>query len=394
MRTPPTASDESLVCGRAAETEEIVLNCRSGRLTVVDSEPDLGVSTLLRAAAEPALRRDGFITVVYSDWQGRHIGAQLRQAVISAVKDQTGANINPEFDSLRDIIARVIRVTEKPVAILLDQFEEYLRCHWGTEVSDDFDAAIANVVTSRTTGLVIGIESQGIEILERLSQQIPNLLGHRVTLGPLTSDAARDAVSHYAARAKMEIESAAVAEIVASPAVASGEGVNPLMVRLAADRLFEAERRAGSSAARASTLRSHGGADHLVMRSLDPLMLELGMTQAALFSRWFPFLYAHGRRRVVSEKTLRGHSGNRTRTAIRLLPKLIQYGLMATYETSNGMRFTIARGATALILEDWRRRRESSLQTKQRALFGLAFVLIAAIVLIAGYVAYKMFSTK
>jgi hypothetical protein len=86
--SPLSATDEAALCGRSAEVENIVENCRASRLTVVTSTAGLGASSLLRAGAEPALRRAGFITVLYSDWQGRTLAPQFRDAIVRAVHEQ------------------------------------------------------------------------------------------------------------------------------------------------------------------------------------------------------------------------------------------------------------------------------------------------------------------
>jgi hypothetical protein len=65
-----THNDATLLCGRADVIREIVDNCRAQRLTVLTSEPGLGVTSVLQAGVLPALRRRGFVVASFSDWQG------------------------------------------------------------------------------------------------------------------------------------------------------------------------------------------------------------------------------------------------------------------------------------------------------------------------------------
>jgi len=66
-----TQNDAALLCGRADVIRGIVDNCRAERLTVLTSEPGLGVTSVLQAGVLPALQRRGFIVACFSDWQGR-----------------------------------------------------------------------------------------------------------------------------------------------------------------------------------------------------------------------------------------------------------------------------------------------------------------------------------
>jgi hypothetical protein len=82
-----THNDANLLCGRTDEIREIVDHCRAQRLTVLTSEPGLGVTSVLRAGVFPALRRRGFIVVYLNDWQGRFFAASLKEAIASAVRE-------------------------------------------------------------------------------------------------------------------------------------------------------------------------------------------------------------------------------------------------------------------------------------------------------------------
>ena len=336
--TPLTADDEKLLCGRVAEIETIVENCRASRLTVVTSPPGFGVSSLLRAGAAPALRRDGFITVVYSDWQGRSIATRFRDTVIQAVHEQADGSFMAIPEPLIELLARAQTKTGRPVAIVLDQFEDYVRCHTGTDVSDDFDAELANAISTRTGHFVIGLQTPSVKAFERLSQYVPNLMGYTIKLRPLTEDAARELVARTAAAAGIEVEPAAADLLVAAPVAMIAttpdhpSGVHPLFVKLAAERLFEAESILKSKLARASTVVANGGADRMILDALDPAIHELGTTHGELLFRWTPLLVSsEGRRSTPSEKALVDHSGKWNRFALTLLPLLVKSGLLRTH---------------------------------------------------------------
>lgn len=51
------------------------------------------------------------------------------------MRDQADPNFLAESETLPEMLARIRRRTGRPVALVLDQFEDYLRCHNGTDLS-------------------------------------------------------------------------------------------------------------------------------------------------------------------------------------------------------------------------------------------------------------------
>lgn len=389
---PLGVSDEDLLRGRTPEVLTIVENCEINRLTVVTSAPGLGLSSLLGAGVVPALQRAGFITVVYSDWQGRSFVTRLGEAIAVAVRDQTGSSFAADLEPLQDLLARARQHSGKPLAVLFDQFEDYLRCHKGTDISDDFDAMLSKTVSARVSPFVIGLQTQAIPAFERFSQHIPNLFGHRITLLPLSAHAAKELVRAAAARTGMEVEPEAVDQIVDSPAVTVTGGVHPLFANLAADRLFKKEAKLHSSRASADTLEENGGVESMILRSLDPLFDEMKSSRSELFFRWTPLLLTQdGHRRAATEKALTAVSGRWKRFVKTLLPLLVKNGLLRTIEMQEGTRYEFARESISVVVRDWSQRREASLVVRRRVMFRMSAILT---VIAMGYVVYVFLTLK
>ena len=393
--TPLSAADEDLLCGRAAEVETILHNCEASRLTVITSPPGLGASSLMRAGAEPALRRANFITVVYSDWQGKFVAGRLREAIVSAVHEQADGSFMAESAPLMDVLTKAQAKTGRPIAVLLDHFEDYVRCHSGTEVADDFDAQLANAISWRAGRFVIALQAPSVTAFERLGQYIPNLMGFTIKLPPLTADAAKQLVTKIAACSEIELEPAAIEELVAAPTAlvaASPDhpaGVHPLFVRLGAERLCDAELVLKSKVGRTSTLAANGGADKMIRESLDPAIHELGVTHGELFFRLIPLLISPDDHRLaVSEKAILDHSGKWSRFALTLLPLLIKSGLMRTVATHLGVRYEFGRESTCVIVRDWWVRAEAAIVARQRAQFRVRSISIAAGAIVVAYLIY------
>ncbi len=393
--TPLGAADEDLLCGRAAEVEIILRNCEASRLTVITSRPGLGASSLLRAGAEPALRRANFITVVYSDWQGKFVAGRLREAIVSAVHEQADGGFMAESAPLMDVLTKAQAKTGRPIAVLLDQFEDYVRCHSGTEVADDFDAQLANAISWRAGRFVIALQTPSVAAFERLGQYIPNLMGFTIRLPPLTPDAAKQLVTKIAARSEIELEPAAIEDLVAAPTalVTAGPdhpaGVHPLFVRLGVERLCDVELVLKSTVGRASTLSANGGADRMIRESLDPAIQQLGVTHGELFFRLIPLLLSPADHRLaVSEKALVEHSGKWNRFLQTLLPMLIKSGLLRTVATQHGVRYEFGRESTCVSVRDWWVRAEARIVARQRAKVRVRSISMAVGAILLAYIIY------
>lgn len=393
--TPLGADQEKQLFGRDHEIETILYNCKVGRLTVVTSPPGMGASSLIRAGVEPALRRAGYTTVVYSDWQGKSVAKQLRDAIVRAIHEQTDGAFIATPESLLDLLAFAEQKTGKTVAVLLDQFEDYVRCHSGTDISDEFDAELANAISTRSGRFVIGLQTPSVSAFERLSQYIPNLMGFAIKVPPLSIEAAKQLVNGSASEAGMTVEPAAIDMLVASTVAAVEGGVHPLFLKLAAERLFDAEFVLKSKVARASTLAANGGADRLILEAVDPVVAQLGSTHTELFFRWIPFfLSKEGTRQAASEKALTEHAGKYSRFVKSLLPMLTRSGLMRSLATSAGVRYEFARESTSVIVKDWWSRSEAAIIARQRAQFRVRSISIAAGAIILAYLVYLFVGRK
>ena len=360
---PLSAAEEDLLCGRAAEVKTIVENCQAGRLTVIQSPAGFGASSLLRAGVEPALRRAGFITVVWSEWQGRTVSQRLRDAIVAAVEQADKGYAAPR-EPLAGLLKNAEARTGRPIAVLLDQFEDYLLCHSGTDVSDDFDAELSHAISSRAARFVIALHPGAVPELERLSQFVPNLLGYAFTLAPLDEESAREMVR------RSGIDSGIMEEIVRMPIAAVEGGVNPSFVALAA-------RGRGASAER------------IVLTSLDSAMEQLRGAHRNLLLKWIPALVSSDRHRLaVSQKTLLERSGGSATAVAELLRILIKAGLLRSLTTSLGVRYQLPQGWMAPVIHDWWTRTTARRAERRQTMFRAVSVLVGVIALVAAFLIY------
>lgn len=399
-RSPLSTWDEHVLFGRASEVEQIVENCKADRLTVVTGAPGLGMSSLLRAGVTPALLRADFITVVFTDWQGRSLPARFREAIAVAIHEQGDGAFASAVEPLCDLLERAQTKTGKTVALVLDQFEDYLRCHSGTDVSDNFDAELSKAISNRAGRFVIGLQEQELAEFHRLSQYIPNLMGYSFSLAPITQDAAKEMVCATVAHADLEVEPAAVDLLVSAatamvPFASGPPGVHPLYAKLAAERLCGAEANQKSQQARAETVLANGGADRMILESLDFVIDSMGDVHTDLFFRWNQLLLTpDAHRQPASEAALLEHAGRWNRFGATLLPLLQKNGLLRAIELPQGMRYELTRDSMGVVIRDWWSRKESAIIARQRAMFRVRSISIAVGAIVLAYLIYLFVGIK
>jgi hypothetical protein len=382
-------------CGRKREVRVIEDHCRAGRFVVITAEPGMGLTTLLEEGLSASWRAEGCITLVHRDWQGRGFATDLRGALAAAVREQADDSFFAQPETLAEAIERVRYRTGRPLAILLDQFEDYLRCHTGTDISDSFDAELSHAIADRQCQFVIGLQEHAVESFRRFSQYIPNLLGSRVTLGAMDSDEARELVERIAEVDKVRFERAVVDALVRAPAARAGDGVHPYFVAAGVRRLIETAAEKKVQVVGESMVAVHGGADRLILESLDAKLSELNSTQTELFFRWCNVLISDtGQRLAVTSEWLMQYAGKLNRFGMALLPILIEEGILRTIELQGQIRYEIARECDAALIRDWWKRREAALVARQKAQFRVRSISVAVGSIVAMYVIWLVLSVR
>lgn len=376
---------------------------------MLSSEPGLGVTSLLQAGVFPELRGQGFIVAVFREWQGRFFVTHLKEAIAEAVRAQADpVFFVQEGEDVEDLLGRIRTLTEKQAVVLLDQFEDYVRCHADTILSDSFDAELANAITKRKGVFVIGLQEHAIPAFERMRQHIPNLLGFHTVLQPIAMQAARDAVLAEARAIELEVEPEALDALVTAPMVirpqaepgqdpviTSETKVHPFYLKLASGILLEAEARVKSPRIRAETIEVRGGVDRIVLSALDDMLAELGTTQTDLLFRWCNLLISPEKHRLaVTEKGLTEYAGKLNRFVPGLLEHLTGTGLLRPVEAGDTVRYEIARECCAPILRDWWERRETTIVARRRAVFRITSISLAVSAIVLAYIIWLIFGRR
>jgi hypothetical protein len=388
-----------VLAGRDRELRDIVEDCAAGRLVVLSADPGFGTTALLSEGVAPELRGRGFIVVSVSAWQGRDLLTDLKEAVSQAVREQADETFFALEElsplSLMEMLQAIRARTRRHIALLLDQFEDYLGHYSGTDISEVFDAELSHSIAARRGHFVIALHRSALTEFERFAHYIPNLLGSHVTLGPLNAPAARELVAGEAARLGVEIEASAIALLMTAAAVARDGGFHPFFLKAGATRLLEGARDRKSGKVGPAAIEVFGGPDRLVLESLDDTIGCLSPTHLELFFRWGNILFSpEGRRVAQSEQALTDFSGKLNRFALSLLPRLIELRILRTVELSGNPRYELRCESTAVLVRDWWGRRETALIARRRAQFRVRSISVAVGSIVVLYAVWLLIGLK
>jgi WD40 repeat protein len=303
-----TDDDAFLFFGREREREIIVANLIASRLTVLYGASGVGKTSLLRAGVAHRLREDPEVAVaIVGAW-----GGDPTRTVIDAVSDAVGSQPS---GTLADQLDAWSLQLAGDVYLILDQLEEYFLYHGTSESPDGLIDCVPAIVNRRDlrVHVLLSIREDALAQLDSLKSRIPNLFGNVLRLDHLTRDAARAAVEHPLERYRSregegpteigpELVETVLDEVTAGR-VDVGEGgrgrpkaspdkgrIEAPYLQLVMQRLWEAERDAGSPTLRLETLRTLGGAERIVEGHLHQAVDALTPAQRDFAAVIFEYL--------------------------------------------------------------------------------------------------------
>lgn len=399
--------DALLFFGRERDVRVIESNLLAARLTVLYGPSGVGKSSVVRAGVVRRLRSlpEEPVVVVGSGWGGD-------PATTLAAEVASAASVEP--GPLVDVVERAQRT--RPVYLVLDQAEEFFVYH---PDDDAFERALAEVVLRplRANVLVV-VRDDALARLDAFRGLLPGVFGNLLRLAPLDRSAARAAIvgpldrfaeltgesvtaePELVERVLDEVEVGRIERGFGGRGVTDApveEGVETPYLQLVMERLWNEERRAGSSELRLATLERLGGARKIVGDHLERAMNELVPSAQAVAAAMFAHLVTPSGTKIahrpadlaafasVSESELRG-----------VLEELLALRIVRTEERG---AYTIFHDVLASEVLDWRRRFEAeqvleseraAAARRHRRLAFIAIGAVAAAVAAAGLTVWAM----
>jgi WD40 repeat protein len=322
-----TRDDVRFFFGRDRDRELIVANLIASRLTVLYGETGVGKSSVLRAGVAHHLRAEArrdaekrgappHAVCVFDRWQDDPVEG-IGKAAAATVRAALGRDdVSPQGgETLADRLGGWTELLGGDLYLVLDQTEEFFLYHESEGARNPFVEELAEVV--RRPGLrvsvLISLREDSVAKLDRFKGPIPNVLGNYLRLDYLDRAAGRGAIlgpiaqfNAHAGNGQVEIEDELVDAVLGEVATGrlelgpagrgsvEGKGGNGRIetpfLQLVMQRLWDEERRSGSSVLRLRTLRSLGGSEQIVHDHLNQAMEGLASADRDVAASVFDYL--------------------------------------------------------------------------------------------------------
>lgn len=352
--------------GRERERDVIVANMLATRLTVLYGESGVGKSSLLAAAVVPALRdaAGGAPVVLRDTWSG-----ELEHLPSRFERDEEGY-------------------------LLLDQFEEYFLYH-DEELLHDLPELLA---TTRVN-VLIALREDTLARLDAFKAAIPGVFANQLRLEHLDVEQARRAILGPLARWKeltgehVDAEPSLV-EAVVDDVVVGGGHVEAPYLQLVLERVWEAEREAGSWLLRRSTLDGLGGAASIVRDQFRGALEELPADEQDVAAAMLEHLVTPTGTKIAHRAAdLSQYAGVEEPTLRRVLDRLTRERIVHSVDGSD--RYEIFHDVLAEPVSAWRLERRvvaerAAAQRRQRRLYAVFGIALVALLIVAGLAVWAL----
>jgi len=330
--------------GRERDQRLIIANLLAAPLTILYGASGVGKSSVLMAGVIPQLHRDRPRTpvILFRDWArpdyAEALAARCVEAAWATAVNQPKPSPSLPLD---EILRECGEAAKATVLVVFDQFEEYFLYNPKTSDPNSFEVAFARAVNRDEVdvGFLVALREDGLTKLDRFQERIPNLLGNRLCLHHLDKAGARTAIREPlrvwnatggagADPLPVSIEDALVEDLIAQVGIgkvnvgrAGGSGgrggvdvademIEAPFLQLVLTRLWDEERRHGSTVLRLATLTALDGAEAIVRGHLDDAMRELDEPAKAACARIFDRLVTpSGAKIACSESDLLAFAG-------------------------------------------------------------------------------------
>lgn len=391
---PFTENDRRYFFGREEEQETIGSTLLTAGLTVLYGPSGVGKTSVLRAGVIPFVEQQPAVTLVlFRKWQHDGFDRELKTALAEAVarKSATPLDIGQPLDvCLRQATA----LTRGTVAVIFDQFEEYLLYHPATsERGRRFDREFARSVNDETldANFLVTLREDSLAKLDRFQPYIPDFLSCALRLDHLDEDGARRAIegpveryneilaARNEAGAAWKVDPALVPKLIEQVRVGKvvvgekGKGLLPVagaatrvetpFLQMVLLKLWTTEQAAGSRELRATTLDALKGAQNIVRDHVGRVMATLSRDERIAAARMIDRLVTpSGSKIAYTEEDLLSFAGDRKAVVPALIDRLADKDrrlLRATAPLSGDaaeVRYEIFHDVLSGALLEWRTR--------------------------------------
>ncbi|HKP93921.1 MAG TPA: hypothetical protein VJS88_08480, partial [Chthoniobacterales bacterium] len=430
---PYQEQDADYFFGRQNETDIIVANCLTTRVTLLYGASGVGKSSILYAGVAPAIKKRALenlrelncaecVIVCFGSWRDDPV-AGLQQRVDSTLREILPAARAMDAPESKPSLVETLRawtsVLQSDVVLVLDQFEEHFlyRAVHDNSFGDQL-VAVLNDPDLRVN-VLISLREDRVAQLDAFKSTIPGLFDNSLRLEHLTEEAARAAIEGPLALFNSRFRADAVPITVEPPLVdavldevragrvrvrEAGQGelkavesTRPDSMRVEAPylqmvmmRMWREEVVPGKTSLTLAAFKRLGGAQEIVRTHLDAVMNKLSAKDRVLAARVFHQLVTPGGTKIAHfVNDLAQYVGGSPGAIQKMFDALDQPESRVLRDVSPpdapSKRYEIFHDLLAAPVLDWRRREvvaEQQARTR-RWLWLACFVLVVAGVVVA-----------
>jgi WD40 repeat protein len=286
--------DAERFCGRERLVEDLCTRLANQRFLAVFGASGAGKSSVLRAGLVPRLT-DAGATVVLIRTPGAHPVAECAvqlSRITNRPPDELYQQLMADPRSLHFIVRQALagHPPEAELVLVVDQFEEVFTLCLDAHQRSRFITALLTAAQTEEAHcrVVLGIRADFYPHCSVTAELATAMQDSQVTVGPLTAQELRWAISNPAIRADCTIEAALLAHLVAHSH--GRTGVLPLL----SHALLETWRRRKGNTLTLAGFHAAGGMDGALSQTAEKVFNEFSQNQQRLAKNLFRRLIAPG----------------------------------------------------------------------------------------------------
>lgn len=269
------AKDTGIFFGREPETQKLSALIHAHRLVVLHGASGTGKTSLLLAGVLPRLEHAD------PPYETLYIRTLEDPALVirRAIRRRLPAANLPEDGSLVDFLDAATRALERPLVIVLDQFEEFF-IRFNPKFRAPFIAELGALYDARDVPVkvVFSLREDWLASLSEIEARIPEVYRTRLRLLPLSRDQARQAITAPVERMGMRYDPALVDrlldDLVDEVSDVEGAVVMPPQLQLVCDALYEHTRAENRQLIAIADYEAVGGTQGILARYIESALHE------------------------------------------------------------------------------------------------------------------------
>jgi len=292
------AHDRALFFGREREIEDLTALVHAHRLVLLYGASGVGKTSLLQAGVIPRLEEAG---PGYTVVNVRAL-TDPADAVCTALRRELPAAELPAGDtSLVDFLTATVRAIDRPLVVVIDQFEEFF-IRLSPEFRAEFIAELGALYEAREllVKVVLSLREDYLARVSEMEGRIPEIFQTKMRLLPLTREQAWEAIVCPMEALGYSYDPALVKRLLND---LEREGVMPPQLQLVCNALFHRARAEGRKIITVTDYETLGGAQGVLRGYLDEELHRFPSEERVLARRVLEELVTAERTRKVEAHT-------------------------------------------------------------------------------------------